>query len=316
MTSILGPTVVGSVTLKNPILTASGTSGHGAELDEFMPLADLGGVVVKSLATFAWPGNLSPRLYPLPLGMINSVGLQGDGIEHWIANDLPQLVSCGATVIASIWGRSVEDYALAAEQLAPVAKFLSAVEVNLSCPNVRNDTKSAHVMFAHDEDLTAQVITATAACGVPRWAKLSASTDRLAQIAGAAHEAGAEAVTLINTMLAMVLDGETGLPVLGSGGGGGLSGRGIHPIAVRAVYDVAKEFPELPIIGVGGVVSGRDAAELMCAGASAVQVGTATFAEPRASLRVARELVKWAESHKIGQWSQIIGVAHRGGLHR
>ncbi|MEO5974348.1 MAG: dihydroorotate dehydrogenase [Ilumatobacteraceae bacterium] len=316
MTSIIGPTVVGSVKLKNPILTASGTSGHGAELNELMPLAELGGVVVKSLAAFEWPGNRPPRLYPLPLGMLNSVGLQGDGIKEWLVNDLPQLVSCGATVIASIWGRSVDDYARAAEQLAPVAKDLSAVEVNLSCPNVRNDSSGSHVMFAHDEDLTAQVIKATAICGVPRWAKLSSNTDRLVQIAGAAYEAGAEAVTLINTILAMVLDTDTGLPVLGSGGGGGLSGRAIHPIAVRTVFEVAAKYPDLPIVGVGGVASGRDAAELMCAGASAVQVGTATFAEPGATLRIVRELVKWAESHAIREWSQIVGVAHRGGLRR
>lgn len=316
MTLRLGPIVVGSVELKNPIVTASGTAGHGAELNEYMPLAELGGVVVKSLAAFEWPGNKAPRLFPLPLGMLNSVGLQGAGIQDWIANDLPQLIACQATVIASIWGRNVDDYARAAEQLVPVAEHLCAVEVNLSCPNVRSDSTGSHVMFAHDENLTAQVIRATAACAVPRWAKLSPNTDRLVQIAGVAHQAGAEAVTLVNTMLAMVLDTNTGLPVLGSGGGGGLSGRAIHPIAVRAVYDVAAAFPQLPIIGVGGVVSGIDAAELMCAGASAVQVGTATFAEPRAALRIARELVKWAESHSISEWSQVVGVAHRGGLHR
>lgn len=316
MTSKIGPTVVGSVVLKNPILTASGTAGHGAELNEYMPLAELGGVVVKSLAAFEWPGNKAPRLFPLPLGMLNSVGLQGAGIQDWIANSLPQLISCRATVIASIWGRNVDDYARAAEQLAPVAEHLSAVEVNLSCPNVRNDSTGSHVMFAHDEQLTSQVMNATAACGVPRWAKLSPNTDRLVRIAGAAHEAGAEAVTLINTVLALALDSDTGLPVLGSGGGGGLSGRAIHPIAVRAVYEVAAAFPLLPIIGVGGVASGLDAAELMCAGASAIQVGTATFVEPRAALRIARELVNWAEMHGISEWSQIVGVAHRGGLRR
>lgn len=314
MSSTLIEARVGSVTLKNPILTASGTAGHGAELNAYMPLADLGGVVVKSLASFEWPGNKAPRIYPTPLGMINSVGLQGAGIQAWIAQDLPDLIECQATVIASIWGRSVDDYARAAELLAPVAKHLCAVEVNLSCPNVQHDSSGSHLMFAHDEHLTAQVIQATAACGVPRWAKLSPNTDRLVQIAGTAHDAGAEAVTLVNTMWAMVLDTDTGLPVLGSGGGGGLSGRAIHPIAVRAVYDVAAAYPQLPIVGVGGVASGADAAELMCAGASAVQVGTATFAEPRAALRIARELVHWAESHGISQWSQVVGAAHRGGI--
>lgn len=314
MTSTMEAVRVGSVELKNPILTASGTAGHGAELNEYMPLADLGGVVVKSLASFEWPGNKAPRLHPTTLGMLNSVGLQGAGIQAWISRDLPDLIKCGATVIASIWGRSVDDYARAAELLAPVAEHLCAVEVNLSCPNIRGDSPGTHVMFAHDEDLTDQVMRATAACGVPRWAKLSPNTDRLVQIAGVAHDAGADAVTLVNTVLAMVLDTDTGLPVLGSGGGGGLSGRAIHPIAVRAVYDVAAAHPQLPIVGVGGVASGADAAELMCAGASAVQVGTATFAEPRAALRVARELVKWAESHGISNWSQVIGAAHRGGI--
>jgi dihydroorotate dehydrogenase (NAD+) catalytic subunit len=302
------------VELKNPILTASGTAGHGAELNEYMPLANLGGVVVKSLAAFEWPGNKAPRLHPTMLGMLNSVGLQGAGIPTWIQRDLPKLIQCQATVIASIWGRTVDDYARAAELLAPVAEHLCAVEVNLSCPNVQGDSAATHVMFAHDENLTAQVMRATEACRVPRWAKLSPNTDRLVRIAGIAHDAGAEAVTLVNTMLAMVLDTDTGLPVLGSGGGGGLSGRAIHPIAVRAVYDVAAAYPQLPIIGVGGVASGEDAAELMCAGACAVQVGTATFAEPRAALRIARELVEWAESHGISHWSQVIGVAHRGGI--
>ncbi len=313
MNSSPGSTFVGSVELKNPILTASGTSGHGAELNEFMPLSKLGGVVVKSLAAFEWAGNKAPRLYPLPGGMLNSVGLQGAGIEAWIANDLPQLIACQATVIASIWGRNVDDYAQAAELLAQVANHLTAVEVNLSCPNVVNEASGSHQMFAHDEGLTNLVMQATSTCGVPRWAKLSPNTDRLVQIAGVAHEAGAEAVTLINTMLGMTLDIHTGLPVLG-GGGGGVSGRPIHAVAVRAVYDVARAFPNLPILGVGGVSSGADAAELMCAGASAVQVGTVSFAEPRAALRIVRELERWAQSHEVGNWSEIIGVAHRGGI--
>ena len=314
MKTTLAAIRVGSVELKNPVLTASGTSGHGAELNDYMPLADLGGVVVKSLAAFEWPGNPAPRLHPIPLGLLNSVGLQGSGIKAWIEHDLAELTTCGATVIASIWGRTVDDYARAAEQLAPVAAHLRAVEINLSCPNVQSDSSGQHLMFAHDEELTAQVMRATAVCGVPRWAKLSPNTDRLVQIAGVARDCGADAVTLVNTVLAMVIDTDTGLPVLGSGGGGGLSGRAIHPIAVRAIYDVAAAYPHLPIIGVGGVTNGVEAAELMCAGASAVQVGTATFAEPRAALRIARELVQWAESHGINQWSQVVGIAHRGGI--
>lgn len=304
---------VGSVELRNPILTASGTAGHGAELNDYMPLAELGGVVVKSLAAFEWHGNPAPRLFPTALGMLNSVGLQGLGVNAWIKHDLPALIDCGATVIASIWGRNVDDYARAADQLACVAKHLCAVEVNLSCPNLGVDSHKSHAMFAHDENLTDLVMRATVGCGVPRWAKLSPNTDRLVAIAGVAHDAGAEAVTLVNTVFGLVLNTDTGLPVLGSGGGG-LSGRAIHPIAVRAVYDVAAQYPQLPIIGVGGVTCGTDAAELMCAGACAVQVGTATFAEPRAALRTQRELLMWAESHHLSDWSQVIGAAHRGGI--
>ena len=304
---------VGSVQLEHPILTASGTAGHGAELNEYMPLRDLGGVVVKSLAAFEWPGNLAPRLHPTPLGMLNSVGLQGRGVAHWIEHDLPQLVAVGATVVASIWGRSVEDYADAARMLAPVAKELLAVEINLSCPNVSAGA-ATHKMFAHDAQLTAEVIHASAVCGAPMWAKLSANTDRLVEVASSAQQAGADAVTLVNTMLGMVLDVETGLSVLGSGAGGGLSGRGIHPLAVRAVFEVAAALPQLAIVGVGGVASGHEAAEMILAGASAVQVGTATFAEPRAALRIQNELEGWAMRRGISDWSQARGAAHRGGL--
>ena len=304
---------VGSVQLGHPILTASGTAGHGAELNEYMPLRDLGGVVVKSLAAFEWPGNSAPRLHPTPLGMLNSVGLQGRGVAHWIEHDLPQLVAVGATVVASIWGRSVEDYANAARLLAPVATELRAVEINLSCPNISAGA-AAHKMFAHDVQLTADVIRASAVCGAPMWAKLSANTDRLVEVAASAQQAGADAVTLVNTMLGMVLDVETGLSVLGSGSGGGLSGRGIHPIAVRSVFEVAAALPQLAIVGVGGVASGHEAAELILAGASAVQVGTATFAEPRAALRIQNELEGWAMRRGISDWSQARGAAHRGGL--
>ena len=304
---------VGSVQLNHPILTASGTAGRGAELNEYMPLQDLGGVVVKSLAAFEWPGNAAPRLHPTPLGMLNSVGLQGHGVAHWIDKDLPQLLAANATIVASIWGRSVGDYVDAARLLAPVANKLCAVEINLSCPNISGGA-TAHEMFAHDARLTAEVIRASAICGAPMWAKLSANTDRLVEIAASAQNAGADAVTLVNTMLGMRLDVETGLSVLGSGGGGGLSGRAIHPIAVRSVFEVFAALPQLAIVGVGGVTSGHEAAEMILAGARAVQVGTATFAEPRAALRIQNELEAWAIRHGISDWSQARGVAHRGGL--
>ena len=175
-----------------------------------------------------------------------------------------------------------------------------AVEVNLSCPNLEGRGS----IFAHDPDLSAEVIGVTAACGRPRWAKLSANTDRIIEVADAVHRAGAEAVTCINTLLGLAYDPETLAPVLGAGGGG-VSGRAIHPVAVRAVHDVHAALPELPIVGVGGVSSGWDAAELLLAGASAVQVGTATFADPRSPLRVQRQLVDWVEEHGIARVADV-----------
>lgn len=276
---------VGSVTLRNAVMTASGTAGYGLELSPYLDLATLGAFVTKSLAAFEWAGNPAPRLHPTTSGMLNAVGLQGPGIAAWMSEGLPQLERAGVTVVASIWGRSVDEYRAAADLLAAAPPCVVAVEVNLSCPNLEG--RSA--MFAHDAALAGAVIEATAACGRPRWAKLSANTDRIVDIAGAVADAGAEAVTCINTMLAMAYDPATKRPVLGAGGGG-LSGPAIHPIAVRAVHDVAVAHPALPIVGVGGVRSGWDAHELMLAGAVAVQVGTATFADPRAPARVRREL--------------------------
>ncbi len=299
---------IGSLTLPAPVMTASGTAGHGAELAPYMDLSALGAVVVKSLAAYEWAGNAAPRVHPAGLGMINAVGLQGPGVPYWLSEELPSLIATGARVIVSIWGRSVEDYARAAAQLANAPASVIAVEVNLSCPNL----EGRRGIFAHDAALSAQVIAATAACGRPRWAKLSPNTDRVVEVAAAVSEAGAEAVTLSNTLLGMVLDPETGLPVLGAGGGG-YSGRPVHAVAVRTVFDVHAALPQLAIVGSGGVANGWDAVELMLAGANAVQVGTATFADPAAPLKVQHELVDWCGTHRVRP-SDLTGLAHRGGL--
>ena len=276
---------IGSLALHAPLMTASGTAGYSAELAGYGDLAQLGAVVVKSLAAFEWAGNHAPRLHPAGAGMLNAVGLQGPGIAHWLAHELPALLATGATVIASIWGRSVAEYQQAAEMLAAAPAQVVAVEVNLSCPNLSPASSSHRGIFAHDAELSARVIAATEACGRPRWAKLSPNTDRVVAVAEAVQQAGAEAVTLINTALGMVLTERTGLPALAAGGGG-YSGRPLHAIAVRAVFDVRAALPNLPIVGVGGVSTGWDAAELMLAGASAVQVGTATFADPKAPWQI------------------------------
>jgi dihydroorotate dehydrogenase (NAD+) catalytic subunit len=296
-------TRVGSVELRSPVLTASGTVGHGTELARYLDLGALGAVVVKSLAAYPWAGNPAPRVHATPLGMLNAVGLQGPGVEAWRRDELPALLAAGATVVASIWGRSVADYAQAAEQLA--GADVAAVEVNLSCPNL----EGRRGIFAHDAALSAEVIAATAAAGVPRWAKLSPNTDRIVEVAAAVHDAGAEAVTLVNTLLGMVIDPRTRKPALGAGGGG-LSGKAIHPVAVRAVFDVRAALPDVPIVGAGGIATGWDAIELVLAGANAVEVGTATFAEPRAPARIAAEIDAWLAANGVANLSDMCGAAH------
>jgi dihydroorotate dehydrogenase (NAD+) catalytic subunit len=211
-------------------------------------------------------------------------------------------------VVVSIWGRTVAEYEAAAVLLADAPASVVAVEVNLSCPN----TEAARDLFAHSESATADVVAATGACGRPRWAKLSPNVTDLVPIAAAAQGAGAEAVTLINTVLGMAIDPETGAYRLGSGPrGGGLSGPAIHPVAVRAVHDVHAALPDLPIVGVGGVARGTDAAELLLAGASAIQVGTATFADPRAPARVLDELAQWAARTGRRSIAYTVGATHQ-----
>ena len=300
---------VGSLTLPNPVMTASGTAGHADELEAYGPLAALGAVVVKSLSVAPWPGNPAPRVHQAGAGMLNSVGLQGPGIEAWARDDLPRLAHAGARTVVSIWGQRVADYASAAELLAGIGG-LTAVEVNVSCPNVEDRRH----MFAHSPSATAEVLSAVAERlpGVPLWAKLSPTVSDLAEVAGAALGHGAEAVTLVNTALGMAIDLESRAPVLGSGpAGGGLSGPSIHPIAVRAVFDVRAAHPDATIIGVGGVMGGRDAVELLLAGADAVQVGTATFRDPRAPWRVLDELGAWCASHRVRAVRTLRGQAHR-----
>jgi dihydroorotate dehydrogenase (NAD+) catalytic subunit len=304
---------VGSVELPNPVMTASGTAGHGAELSPYLDLGELGAVVVKSLHAEPWAGNPPLRVHNTTAGMINSIGLQGPGIAAWLADDLPALLAVGARVVASIWGRSVDEYRAAADMLAAAPAGVVAVEVNLSCPN----GERGRDLFAHSADDTRAAITATAGCGRPRWAKLSPNVSHIADIAVAAHEAGAEAVTLVNTVMAMAIDPETRRYRLGSGArGGGLSGPAIHPIAVRAVGDVHAAAPWLPIVGVGGVSSGADAAELMLAGASAIQVGTATFADPRAPSRVLGELRAWASRQEVARITESVGQVIGGDVSR
>jgi dihydroorotate dehydrogenase (NAD+) catalytic subunit len=286
--------------LPNPIVAASGTFGHGAEVAALCDPRDLGAVTTKSVAAYPWAGNPGRRVVEAAGGgMLNSVGLPGPGVDAWIARDLPELEALGARVIASIWGRSVDEYAAAAGPLKAVADRVVALEVNLSCPNVE---ARSHV-FAHSADATERAITAvveTLGDALPVFAKLSPNVTDLVDIARAARAAGASGLTLVNTVMGFAIDAESRRPVLG-GGGGGLSGAPIKPVALRAVWDVAHALPDVPIIGTGGVRTGDDAVQMLLAGAHAVGIGTATFAEPRAALRVAGELEQWCAVHGVAR---------------
>jgi dihydroorotate dehydrogenase (NAD+) catalytic subunit len=226
-------------------------------------------------------------------------------VEAWLEHDLPDLVATGARVVASIWGRTVEEFARAAELLAGAPPEVVAVEVNASCPNLED----RRALFAHSTTATAEVVEAAAAAGRTLWAKLSPNTPELPDIAAAAIGAGAEAVTIANTVLGMVIDTEARRPLLGAGRGG-LSGPAIRPVAVRAVFDTHEALPDVPIIGVGGVASAVDAVEFLMAGASAFQVGTATFADPAAPAVILRDLGRWCDDHGVSHLGELIGAAH------
>lgn len=305
---------VGALALPNPVMTASGTAGHGAELGAYFDLSALGAVVVKSLSVEPWAGNPAPRLLPVAGGMLNSVGLQNPGIDAWARDDLPALTKVKARVVVSVWGRSAGEYAEVGRRLAEALadapalqrSTVVAVEANISCPNIEDRQR----MFSHSAEGTAAALGALRdglkATGLPVWAKLSPNVTDLVSIAAAALASGAGALTLVNTLMGLAIDPATGLARLG-GGGGGLSGPALHPVAVRAVYECRQAFPSAGIVGVGGVNSGYDAAELLAAGADAVQVGTATFVDPRAPLRVLEELQAWCATRGFSSIAEVAG---------
>jgi dihydroorotate dehydrogenase (NAD+) catalytic subunit len=299
---------LGPVRLRNPVVAASGTFGHGAEVAELCDPAGLGAVTVKSVAAFPWPGNPPLRVTEAPAGgMLNSVGLPGPGVEAWIEHDLPALERLGARVIASIWGRSVEEYESAARPLKAVAHRVLALEVNLSCPNV----EARNNVFAHSVEAThgaMQVVVDALGDTVPTFAKLSPNVTDIVEIARAAIDAGATGLTLVNSVMGLAIDADTRAPRLGAGAGG-YTGAPIKPIALRAVWEVSREFPRVPIIGTGGVTTGVDAIEMMLAGASAVGVGTATFADPRSTRRIVAEMRSWCAANRVTDVRSLIGGA-------
>lgn len=301
-------TTLGNAWFPAPIFTASGCASSGKELAQFVPLKEIGAVVTKSVMSKPRHGRPTPRMAETPSGMLNSIGLQGPGIDSFLANDVPWLLEQKARVIVSIAGETIEEYSTLARKLRSVSG-ISAVEVNISCPNVEN----RGLVFACDPDASRRVIDGvrkTIGGDLPIIAKLSPDVTDLPSIARGVVDAGADALALINTVLGMVINLDTMRPHLG-GKTGGLSGPAIRPVAVRAIYQVHAALPKVPILGMGGVSSGRDALELILAGASGVSVGTASFGNPSALMKIQNELRDLLQARGFATLQQAIGFAHR-----
>jgi dihydroorotate dehydrogenase (NAD+) catalytic subunit len=292
---------IGSVHLKNPIIAASGTFGYGVEFAELVDLNRLGGIVVKGLSAQPMAGNPPPRMVETPSGIVNSIGLQNIGARAFVAEKLPGLRRYDTAVIANVFGHATAEYVEVIRVLEDT-EGLAAYELNISCPN----TERGGIEYGTDPSLAAEVISATRkAAKRPLWIKLSPVIGSIGLIAGVAEKEGADAVTIANTYPALCVDSHTRRSCLGSTAGG-LSGAGIKPITVRLVYEASKALG-IPIIGLGGIESAADIAEYMIAGASAVEVGTAHFADPRASERLVGDLEEWCRDENLLEINKLRG---------
>ena len=300
-------TVLAGVTFPNPVFTASGCAAAGAELSQFFPLSSIGGVVTKSIMLEPRSGRATPRMAETPSGMLNSIGLQGPGIDEFMSHDLPWLAEHGGRPVVSIAASSVEDYARLASRLRGSA--MQMLEVNISCPNVEDRGQ----VFACHPGSAAAVIAAVrrvTSSSVPVFAKLSPDVTDIVEIAGSCVDAGADGLSLINTLLGLSIDTRTMRPVL-AGVTGGLSGPAIRPVAVRCVWQVHQALPTVPILGMGGIRTGTDALEFLLAGASAVSIGTTIFNDPSAPVRILAELRQELAARRIARVADVIGHAHR-----
>lgn len=288
--------------LKNPVLTASGTFGYGEEYADFIDLNSLGGFVVKGTTFESRQGNDYPRMAETPMGMLNCVGLQNDGVEHFISDKWPYLQNLDSVPIVNVSGAKIEDYVACASRLASI-DGLKAIELNISCPNV----KQGGMAFGTTCDGAASVVSAVREVW-PRhlMVKLSPNVTSIADIARAVEAAGADSVSLINTLLGMAVDVERRRPVL-STVTGGLSGPAVKPVAVRMVWQVAKAV-SIPVVGLGGIMCAADALEFIMAGASAVQVGTANFVNPRVTIEIIEGLKEYCERHGIERLMDLRGI--------
>ncbi|MDE6797763.1 MAG: dihydroorotate dehydrogenase [Ruminococcus sp.] len=289
------------IDFKNPVIPASGVFGYGREYEEFFPLEKLGGIATKGTTLNRRTGNLSPRIAETPSGMLNSVGLQNPGIDHFISKELPYLLEKNTVILANIAGSTPEECVQVAEKLENTDVHM--IELNISCPNV----KQGGAAFGTSCEMASEVVSKVRkATTKPLVVKLSPNVTSITDIAKAVESAGADAVSLINTLLGMRIDVNTRRPVLRNNVGG-MSGPAVFPIAVRMVCQVANAV-KIPVIGMGGVSSGRDAIELMMAGASAVQVGAVIFTDPYAPVRITEEMNNFLDSKNISSVREIIGT--------
>jgi dihydroorotate dehydrogenase (NAD+) catalytic subunit len=296
---------LGPLELHNPVLVASGTFGAGREGSQFVDLHKLGGVIVKSMTAVPWKGKPTPRMCETPSGMLNAIGIQNKGVDSFLKEDLPWLLKQNANVFASIAGNTVDEFVRVADKLRTGGRGVVAVELNISCPNLEDRNN----MFAHSPEATTRVVQSVkrALPRLPVFAKLSPNVTSLEEIAGAALDGGADGLSLINTVFGMAIDVETRRPKLASTVGG-LSGPAIHPIAVRAVHEVHRAFPEVPLIGQGGVFHAGAALELILAGASAVAVGTGSFVNPRLALEVAEGIAEYMDGAGVTPVGELVGA--------
>jgi dihydroorotate dehydrogenase (NAD+) catalytic subunit len=295
---------LGKLKLKNPVMTASGTFGYGFEYADFFPLEKLGAVVVKGIRMEPCDGNATPRVAEVTAGMLNAIGLQGPGVEKFLTGEeyLPFLRKNNAVTIVNIWGKSIEEYAEVAARLDADSEGIAALEINISCPNV----KEGGIAFGTDLKLASKVVSAVReTTNLPLITKLSPNVTSIADFAKATVDAGSDIISLINTITGMAINIETGRPKI-SNTTGGLSGPAIKPVAVRMVYDVAKAV-NVPIIGMGGIMNADDAIEFMMAGASAVAVGTAIFQDPLAPIKVIEGIEQFMLRKNYNSLSEITG---------
>lgn len=301
MTGRLAITLCG-IPLRNPVIAASGTFGYGLEFEKLVDLNALGGFVVKGLSREPMAGNPPPRIWEAKAGMINSIGLQNIGVQAFIREKLPKLAKLKTAVFANVFGYATEDYAEVVRALES-AEGLAGYELNVSCPN----TSHGGIYFSSDPAMLAEVVGAARRVAKrPLIVKLSPNVAQIEPLARAAEEAGADAISLVNTFVALAVDARAQRPRIGAGFGG-LSGPAIKPIALRLVYQAAQTV-RIPVMGMGGIATGEDAAEFLIAGARAVQVGTATFRDPASPARIARELDAFLKQQSIDHVEKLVGA--------